>query len=164
MILVYHNITPPRFFLDARSPIVEQCFSGRRELGAYARRCDLALGDSVFNQSELDALGFPRTGVLPVVPDFSHLDVTPRGWLARQFDDDATNILFVGPASFRTSASRISSGSSTPTAAATTGHHGSCSSAPTTCSTTTATALAELVQRLGTPDVHLIGHVSNEEF
>ena len=37
-------------------------------------RCDLALGDSEFNRQDLEALGFRRTGVLPVVPDFSHLD------------------------------------------------------------------------------------------
>ena len=41
--------------------------------GAYVDRCDLALGDSEFNRLELEALGFPVTGVLPVVPDFSHL-------------------------------------------------------------------------------------------
>ena len=70
--------------------------TGRRELQAWARRCDLAVGDSAFNQAELDALGFPRTGVLPVVPDFSHLDVPPDQALAGQFDDDAMNILFVG--------------------------------------------------------------------
>jgi glycosyltransferase involved in cell wall biosynthesis len=34
--------------------------------------------------------------VLPVVPDFSHLDRPPNWLLARQFDDDWTNILFVG--------------------------------------------------------------------
>jgi glycosyltransferase involved in cell wall biosynthesis len=34
--------------------------------------------------------------VLPVVPDFSHLDREPDWLLARDFDDDWTNILFVG--------------------------------------------------------------------
>ena len=36
------------------------------------------------------------TGVLPVVPDFSHLEREPNDMLARQFDDEWTNILFVG--------------------------------------------------------------------
>ena len=96
MMLVYHNITPPQYFRDVNVTLMQQCFDGRRELRAWALRCDLAVGDSAFNQAELDALGFPRTGVLPVVPDFSHLDVPPDQALAGQFDDDATNILFVG--------------------------------------------------------------------
>ncbi len=96
MMLVYHNITPPQYFRDVNVTLMQQCFDGRRELQAWALRCDLAVGDSAFNQAELDALGFPRTGVLPVVPDFSHLDVPPDQALAGQFDDDAMNILFVG--------------------------------------------------------------------
>ena len=45
---------------------------------------------------DLEALGFPRTAVLPVVPDFSHLDREPNWLVARDFDDDWTNIVFVG--------------------------------------------------------------------
>lgn len=96
MILVYHNITPPRYFVDVHKLLAELCFKGRRELTAYPARCDLALGDSEFNRQELEALGFAPTGVLPVVPDFSHLEQPSNPLLAGQFDDDWTNILFVG--------------------------------------------------------------------
>ncbi len=95
-ILVYHNITPPEFFVDVHEQLVEQCFKGRRELGIYPGRVDLALGDSEFNRQELEELGFNPTGVLPVVPDFSHLDHRPNDLVAREFDDSWTNILFVG--------------------------------------------------------------------
>jgi glycosyltransferase involved in cell wall biosynthesis len=96
MALVYHNITPPEYFVGVHRTLARQTFRGRRELRAYADRCDLAMGDSEFNRQDLDALGFPRTAVLPVVPDFSHLDGEPSWLVARQFDDDWTNILFVG--------------------------------------------------------------------
>jgi glycosyltransferase involved in cell wall biosynthesis len=96
MALVYHNITPPEYFVGVHKQLVELCWKGRRELGAYVDRCDLALGDSEFNRQELEALGFPATGVLPVVPGFSHLDGTPDWRVAGQFDDEWTNILFVG--------------------------------------------------------------------
>jgi glycosyltransferase involved in cell wall biosynthesis len=96
MALIYHNITPPEYFVGIHRTLVRQCYRGRRELQAYADRCDLALGDSAFNCQELKALGFPRTAVLPVVPDFSHLDDEPQRLVADQFDDDWTNILFVG--------------------------------------------------------------------
>jgi glycosyltransferase involved in cell wall biosynthesis len=96
MALVYHNITPPEYFIGVHRMLARQCFRGRRELRLYAGRCDLALGDSEFNRQDLEALGFPRTAVLPVVPDFSHLDRAPDDFVARQFDDAWTNILFVG--------------------------------------------------------------------
>ena len=97
MALIYHNITPPEYFVGVHRTLARQCFRGRRELRAYVDRCDLALGDSEFNRQDLEALGFPRTAVLPVVPGL----LAPRrrrrtGCVARQFDDDWTNILFVG--------------------------------------------------------------------
>ena len=96
MVLIYHNITPPEYFVGVNRQLVRQCFRGRRELQAYVNRCDLALGDSEFNRQDLETLGFPATGVLPVVPGFSHLDVEPSRFVAGQFDDEWTNILFVG--------------------------------------------------------------------
>jgi len=96
MVLVYHNITPPSYFIGVNTTLVQLCWSGRRELRGYAARCDLALGDSEFNRRDLEAIGFPRTGVLPVVPSFDHLDVPPDRALAADFDDRRTNFLFVG--------------------------------------------------------------------
>jgi L-malate glycosyltransferase len=162
MALVYHNITPPEYFVGVHKQLVELCWKGRRELKAYVDRCDLALGDSEFNRQELEALGFPDTGVLPVVPDFSHLAGTPDWRIAGQFDDDCTNILFVGRMipnkrienvirifhAYRTSfnpRSRL----------LLVGSHGGFEKY--------LTMLHQLVATLGTPDVHFSGHVSNEE-
>jgi glycosyltransferase involved in cell wall biosynthesis len=96
MILVYHNITPPEFFLGVHGQLATECFTGRRELAIYRDRVDLALGDSEFNRQELESLGFNPTAVLPVVPDFSHLDLEPNDLIAQELDDEWTNILFVG--------------------------------------------------------------------
>jgi glycosyltransferase involved in cell wall biosynthesis len=96
MILVYHNITPSEYFVDVNDDLVELCYLGRRELSAYAPRVQLALGDSEFNRQELEASGFTPTGVLPVIPDFSHLDVAPNRLTAGAFDDESVNVLFVG--------------------------------------------------------------------
>jgi len=95
-ILIYHNITPPEFFVNVHERLAEQCFKGRRELSIYPSRVDLALGDSEFNREELERAGFNPTGVLPVVPDFSHLDLPANDLIAGEFDDEWTNILFVG--------------------------------------------------------------------
>jgi glycosyltransferase involved in cell wall biosynthesis len=96
MALIYHNITPPEYFAHSHRTLARQCFRGRREIHAYADRCDLALGDSEFNRQDLEALGFARTAVLPVVPDLTHLDAPADWFTARQFDDEWTNIVFVG--------------------------------------------------------------------
>jgi glycosyltransferase involved in cell wall biosynthesis len=96
MALIYHNITPPEYFAGIHRTLARQCFRGRREIRAYIDRCDLAMGDSEFNRQDLEGLGFSRTAVLPVVPGFSHLDRPPNGFVADQYDDDWTNILFVG--------------------------------------------------------------------
>ena len=96
MVLVYHNITPPEYFLGVHDYLVRQCFHGRRELTAYRARVDLALGDSEFNRQELAAIGFDPTAVLPVIPDFDHLDVEPDSRIEEAYGDDWTNILFVG--------------------------------------------------------------------
>ena len=162
MALVYHNITPPEYFVGVHKQLVELCWKGRRELKAYVDRCDLALGDSEFNRQELEALGFPDTGVLPVVPDFSHLAGTPDWRIAGQFDDEYTNILFVGrmiPNKRIENVIRIFHAYRTcfnpRSRLLLVGSHGGFEKY--------LTMLHQLVATLGTPDVHFSGHVSNEE-
>jgi glycosyltransferase involved in cell wall biosynthesis len=162
MVLVYHNITPPEYFVDIHRLLVRLCYHGRRELGAYVNRCDLALGDSEVNRMELAELGFPATGVLPVVPGFSHLDGPPNDLVARQFDDDWTNVLFVGRVIpnkrienlirfFAAYKSRYN-----PRARLLiVGSYGGFERY--------LMMLHQLAARLGVPDVQFTGHVSNEE-
>lgn len=162
MILIYHNITPPEYFLGVHEQLVRQCYHGRRELLPYRSRVDLALGDSEFNRRELEALGFSPTDVLPVVPDFTHLDVAPDPRIANEYDDDWTNILFVGrvipnkrpdnliryfhayKTLFNPRARLILAGS-----------HGGFD--------TYLSQLHALTARLGVQDVHILGQVTNEQ-
>jgi glycosyltransferase involved in cell wall biosynthesis len=162
MALIYHNITPPEFFVGLHRSLSSECFRGRRELRAYADRCDLALGDSEFNRQDLEALGFTRTGVLPVVPDFSHLDGGADRTVADLFDDTWTNVLFVGRMvpnkkledlirffhayhTFYNPRSRL----------LLLGSHGGLERYTA--------ALHQLTARLGNAHVHFVGPVSNEE-
>jgi glycosyltransferase involved in cell wall biosynthesis len=161
MVLIYHNITPPEFFVDVNKELVRLCFRGRRELGLYRSRCDLALGDSEYNRQELDALGFAPTGVLPVVPGFDHLAVADYRTVD-EFDDDWVNVLFVGRVipnkrfedvvrafhaykTFFNPRSRL----------LLVGSHAGFDRY--------VMMLRGLIARLETRDVHLVGHVSNEE-
>lgn len=162
MALIYHNITPPEYFIGVHKDLVKLCFRGRRELTAYIDRCELALGDSEYNRRELEGLGFPRTGVLPVVPDFAHLDVTPDRARVAAFADEWTNVMFVGRVipnkkfenvirAFHVYRTRHN-----PRARLLlVGSYGGFERY--------LAMLQGLVARLGTPDVHFLGHVSNEE-
>ena len=162
MILIYHNITPPEYFLGVHDQLVRQCYHGRRELLPYRARVDLALGDSEFNRQELDVLGFSPTAVLPVVPDFSHLDVAPDPRPSVAYDDDWTNVLFVGRVIpnkrfdnvirfFHAYKTRYNPRSRLLLA----GSYGGFE--------TYLTQLHGLIASLGVQDVHLLGQVTNEE-
>jgi glycosyltransferase involved in cell wall biosynthesis len=96
LVVVYHNITPARFFLGFHSHLAGLCHHGRRELAAFASRTELGLGDSEFNRRELEAAGFPRTAVLPIVLDLTLYDRPPSPVFRRRYDDGRTNVLFVG--------------------------------------------------------------------
>jgi glycosyltransferase involved in cell wall biosynthesis len=96
-VLQYHNITPAYFFAPFSPEIARLTILARRELGTLADRTDLALGDSSYNREELDRLGFPHTGVLPILVDTDRLtQATPVEAIRRTLDDDLVNILFVG--------------------------------------------------------------------
>lgn len=96
ILLIYHNITPARWFAGFHDHLTGLCYHGRRELEAFVPRTRLALGDSSFNQAELDAVGFYPTGVLPLLLDSERLDLEPNPVVVEMFDDDKTNFLFVG--------------------------------------------------------------------
>jgi L-malate glycosyltransferase len=162
MLLVYHNITPPEYFLGVHEDLVKRCFRGRRELTAYVRRAALAVGDSEFNRLELERLGFGATEVLPVVPGFAHLDVPPNRLVAADFDDAWINVLFVGRVipnkkfenvirAFHAYRARHNPRSRLLLVGSYSGFEKYLA------------MLQHLVAELRTPDVHFLGHVSNEE-
>lgn len=61
-ILLSHNVTPARWFWAHDAALALQCALGRRELPQFAARCDVVVGDSLFNAREI---GFDRA--LPLV-------------------------------------------------------------------------------------------------
>jgi glycosyltransferase involved in cell wall biosynthesis len=96
-ILQYHNITPASFFAPYDPGLFRLAALGRRELGTLAGRVDLALGDSEFNRQELAALGFARTGVLPIAVNTERITGAPRRpALEAMLGNGWVNILFVG--------------------------------------------------------------------
>jgi glycosyltransferase involved in cell wall biosynthesis len=96
LVSIYHNITPAHFFLGFHPHLAGLCYHGRRELSAFAPRTELALGDSEYNRSELEAAGYARTAVLPIVLDLDAYRTPPSPVTRALYADGRTNILFVG--------------------------------------------------------------------
>lgn len=95
-LMVYHNITPHEYF-DPSSELFRACRQGRTELRELSRVTDFALCDSAFNKAELDALGYPKTAVIPIVfNEVAYRNTPPDKALLEKYTDGYVNILFVG--------------------------------------------------------------------
>jgi glycosyltransferase involved in cell wall biosynthesis len=95
-VLVYHNITPPEFFHGVNAQVAMLCARGRDELAALRAHATLALADSEFNRGELEALGFERSAVFPIVLDPDRYAMRPVPRLERPYRDGHVNVLHVG--------------------------------------------------------------------
>ena len=93
-VMIYHNITPARFFQGLSNQAFTACERGRHQLKGVAGIFDLALAVSAFNEGDLKAAGYARTGVLPLVVNTNvHDDGTLRSlWL----ESEKTTLLHVG--------------------------------------------------------------------
>lgn len=65
----YHNVTPPEFFEGWEPLIVPELAEGRRQIGALAHVCELAIADSTYNAADLAGAGYPNTEVVPILLD-----------------------------------------------------------------------------------------------
>lgn len=95
--ILYHNVTPSRFFERLNPPMAAVLDEGRRQVASLAGAAQINLAVSDYNAGELRALGYRDVRVLPLVTDgrfgSGPVDATMRARLA---DDGCFNILFVG--------------------------------------------------------------------
>ena len=96
-VVLYHNVTPPRFYARMSPSTAEVLEEGLRQVRALAGSAHANWAVSRFNADELERMGWRDVRVFPLlVPEgFSHAPVDP-GIQARLSDPPADNILFVG--------------------------------------------------------------------
>ena len=94
--VVYHNITPARFFEGVSETNRHYAELGREQLARLASRAELGIGDSAFNCRELDALGYARTAVVPILVDWAAYDVVPDAAVLRDLAAAGTAIVAMG--------------------------------------------------------------------
>jgi glycosyltransferase involved in cell wall biosynthesis len=97
----YHNITPAALLRDWEPNVGYEVALGRTQLGRLAPQSRFAVADSAFNESELHALGFTETAVVPLLIDMHSKSDEPDPALAatlsrRKETDGGADLLFVG--------------------------------------------------------------------
>lgn len=74
--LVYHNYSPPEYFMDFAPDVADDLIRGRWELEHVRPRVRFAVADSEYNAQELRDLGYRDVTVVPPTPDIDRLDRT----------------------------------------------------------------------------------------
>jgi glycosyltransferase involved in cell wall biosynthesis len=95
-IMIYHNITPYDYFLDFHRILTRECYKGRLEIKLFVDKVNLALGDSEYNRKELEKLGYPNTGILPLLLNLDKFDSPGDPVVHRIYDNGKWTMLFVG--------------------------------------------------------------------
>ncbi len=94
--LIYHNITPNRFFARSDIKRMELAQLGRDQLGELRQQTERALAVSPYNEQELTAAGYDKTDVLPLPLDPKLYDLPLNEELAARVRQTGPNLLFVG--------------------------------------------------------------------
>lgn len=96
-VIVYHNVTPSKYFHYLNPQTAADLDEGRRHLEMLANVAELNIADSKYNASELTAAGYKNTKVLslPINID-SFLRGGQDSYTMRRFGDGVYNVLFVG--------------------------------------------------------------------
>jgi glycosyltransferase involved in cell wall biosynthesis len=97
----YHNITPADLLREWEPAVAYEAALGRSQLARLAPQSRFAVADSAFNESELHALGYQGTAVVPLLIDMQAKSDAPDHDLAaslarRRERDGGADLLYVG--------------------------------------------------------------------
>jgi len=95
-VLIYHNVTPARFFEGVDDGLFQICKEGVEQLSSLKDDYVLGLGDSEFNQIDLINAGFKNTDTLPILLDMNRFERANEQLISSLTVDDTVNLLYVG--------------------------------------------------------------------
>ncbi|HZP95092.1 MAG TPA: glycosyltransferase family 4 protein [Candidatus Limnocylindria bacterium] len=95
-VLVFHNVTPPEFFVGLNPHAAAHARLGIRQLQRLAPSIDLAVGVSEFNRRALEAAGYARTACVPILVDWSRYAIDPDAEVRALLAGIHSKLLFVG--------------------------------------------------------------------
>ena len=97
LVVNYHGVTPPEHFTAWNDPVARLQVACLAELRSLASRATLAIADSETTARELEAAGYRRTAVVPVLAASRRLDDPDAAMLADlRSDGDSRTWLSVG--------------------------------------------------------------------
>jgi glycosyltransferase involved in cell wall biosynthesis len=95
-VLIYHNITPSRFFVGYSDSLVRITAAGRQQLKTLKQCFDLSIGDSTYNSEELRELGFSNVRIFPLLVNLEDYNHEHSQAYADLLKNERKNILFAG--------------------------------------------------------------------
>ena len=97
LVIQYHNITPPKFFLPYDFNSYSSCAWGRRQLLSMARMPQRCIAVSEYNKQDLLEAGFTcQIDVCPILIPFEDYQQAPSQAVLDRYNDGWTNLIFVG--------------------------------------------------------------------
>ena len=96
IVLIYHNVTPARFFAGIDDQIAADTGRGRDNLRLFAPITTIAIANSDYSRQDLVEAGFTRTGLIPVRVDFDALDQNCNLDLLARLRDEGPIVITVG--------------------------------------------------------------------
>jgi glycosyltransferase involved in cell wall biosynthesis len=95
VLLVYHNITPPRFFVGVNPALEQATAQGRTQLPRLRDQSVAAIAVSDFNRRDLEKVGYAQIHKIPVIVPETLSQVTPDPQLLASLEN-GVNLLCVG--------------------------------------------------------------------
>jgi len=95
LVLVYHNITPEKYFEGVNDAIIKSIQVGREQLGKLKDKTLLAISHSQFSSAELKNYGYSKIITIPFLIDYDIYKGPINNKLIKKFKK-SVNILFVG--------------------------------------------------------------------
>jgi len=96
LVLIYHNITPEKYFRRVHHQTWLSLIEGREQLPHLARKAQFGLADSEYNRAELEQAGCLKTGVLPIILQAEQYRLNGHPMVLKMFREKQTTFLFVG--------------------------------------------------------------------
>ena len=95
--VIYHNITPYEYFYGYSRANYDLTYLGREGMRFLKDKVERCFADSEYNKSDLQEAGYRcPIDVMPIIVPFEDYKKTPSQDVLDKYDDDWTNILFVG--------------------------------------------------------------------
>jgi glycosyltransferase involved in cell wall biosynthesis len=95
-IVIYHNITPPHYYLGINAQYYRETRKGLEQLSRLRSVADEAWGVSDFNCRALVENGWGTTRTLSLIFDPERYDFPPDPTVTERLSDGRPNVLFVG--------------------------------------------------------------------